>query len=355
MTTPDTATLLRDVLHREAETTTVTESHAAVARLDRSMRANRRRRTALVLATAAAAVTVTVVGRGVLVGDDDRGAEPAPVSPGPSLPAPGHRIVFDSDSRAKIFVVSDRGGAPVPVLDGSRPRFSPDGRRLAFVSSDGRLAVATVGEWSSARPVQDEPLAFGRQVTGFVWSPDGTRIAYVEQYDADVSDGGDLSVVDVATGTAELVKTFGAPYVAPLDWTPDGSSLLLGFDRSGEGGRMVVDSFDLSTGELTPLLRGWGETVSVRYSPDGTQIAFYSDSRQCICVAEPDGTGIRVVLKFSGAEPDSARLAWSPDGTQLVWDERFGGQISLLDVASGVSTKLTTGGGRAPAIDWDRP
>ena len=354
MTTPDIRERLAGALHREADTMVVTDSQQAVGRLDDAMRANHRRRTGLVLAAAAAAVVLAVVGAGVLAGDDDRGAAPAPVSPGPSLPAPGHRIVFDSDSEAKIYVASDLGGRPQPVLDGSRPRFSPDGRRLVYANADGVPSVANVGEWRG-RPLDGRPLEGGYERVGLTWSPDGTQVAYVEMLDSDFPEGGDLYVVDVATGTADKIRHFAGPYVTPLEWSPDGSTLLMGFDRSGEGGRMVVDSFDLSTGELTPLLRGWGETVSVRYSPDGSQIAFYSDSRACICVAAPDGTGIREVLSFSGAEPDSARLAWSPDGSQLVWDERFGGQISLLDVTTGVSTPLTTGGGRAPAIDWDRP
>jgi len=354
MTAHDIPALLSEALHEEAAIMTVTDSRQAAARLEGAMRANHRRRTALVLATAAAVVTVAAIGVGVLAGDDDRGAAPTPVSPGPPLPPPGHRIIFDSDARLKIYVVSDRGGRPVPVLDGLQPRFSPDGGRVVFSDKDGAPSVATVGEWSG-RPLDNRPVTAGFERVGLVWSPDGSQVAYVEMLDSDFPDGGDLFVVDVASGTAEKVRHFAGPYVRPLEWSADGSSLLLGFDRSGEGARMVVDSFDLATGKLTPLLRGWGETLGVRYSPDGSQIAFYSDSRACICVAAPDGTGIREVLKFSGAEPDSARLAWSPDGSQLVWNPRFGGQINLLDVASGVSTDLATGGGRAPAIDWDRP
>lgn len=353
MSTRNIATLLSEALKEESEAMAVTDSQRAVGRLDDAMRANHRRRAALLVATAAAVAVLTVVGVGVLASDDDRAA-PVPVSPGPSLPPPGHRIVFDSDAGLKIFMVPDGGGAPVPVLDGTRPRFSPDGKRLVFADVEGVPSVATVGDWS-AEPLDDRPLPPGFERLGLVWSPDGTRVAYVEQLDSDFPEGGDLFVVDVASGVAEKVRHFAGPYVTPLDWSPDGSSLVMGFDRSGEGGRMVVDSFDLTTGELTPLLRGSGETLGVRYSPDGTQIAFYSDSRQCICVAAPDGSEIRPVLQFSGAEPDSARLAWSPDGTKLAWSERFGGRISLLDVASGRSTELTTGGGRSPTVDWDRP
>ena len=353
MSTTDIPMVLADALHREAAATPVTDSHLAVRRLERTVRGHRQRRLVLALAAAAVAVGGLVAGSALVAGDEDRADGPPAEKRSESLPPPGHRIVFSS-ADDKILLGSDRGGAAAPVLDGTQPRFSPDGRRLVFADQDGVPSVATVGEWRP-EPLDDRPLEAGYERLGMVWSPDGTRVAYVEMLDSDFPEGGDLYVVDVASGTAEKVRHFAGPYVVPLDWSPDGSSLVLGFDRSGEGGRMVVDSFDLSSGELTPLLRGWGETLGVRYSPDGSRIAFYSDSRACICVGNPDGTGIREVLKFSGAEPDSARLAWSPDGTTLAWDERFGGQVSLLDVATGVSRELTTGGGRAPLIDWDRP
>ncbi len=351
MTTPDVPVLLAEALHGEVATMTVTDSHQAVHRLERAVRAHRQRR--LVLAVGAAAVAIGVVLAGAaLLGDEDRVSGPPAHEKSTQLPAPGHRIVFTSDT--EILVTSDRGGRVRPVMEGSQPRFSPDGRRILFADKDGVPSVATVGEWRG-RPLDDRPLPEGFERVGLIWSPDGTRAAYVEMLDSDFPEGGDLFVVDVPSGTAEKVRHFAGPYVTALDWSPDGSTLVLGFDRSGEGGRMVVDSFDLSTGKLTPMLRGWGETLGVRYSPDGSQIAFYSDSMACICVAAPDGSDVRVVLPFSGAEPDSARLAWSPDGTRLVWDERFGGRINLLDVTTGVSTELTTGGGRAPGIDWDRP
>jgi Tol biopolymer transport system component len=352
MSTPDVTTLLAEALHREASEMTVTDSHQAVQRLERTVRVHRQRRVVLALAAAAMAIGVLVAGA-ALVDDEDRASAPPAEKQSESLPPPGHRIVFTS-AEDKLLVVSDRGGRAVPVLDGDQPRFSPDGRRLVFTGKNGVPSVVAVGDWQGQQPLDDRPLPAGYERVGLVWSPDGTRVAYVEMLDSDFPEGGDLFVVDVASGTAEKIRHFAGPYVKPLEWSPDGSSLLMGFDRSGEGGRMVVDSLDLSTGELTPLLRGWGETLGVRYSPDGTQIAFYSDSRACICVAAPDGSDLRVVLQFSGAEPDSARLAWSPDGTKIAWSERFGGRIRLLDVQSGVSRKIATGGGQASGIDWDR-
>ena len=353
MTTPDTAELLREALHQEADSMTITDSQQAAARLNDSMHANRRRRTVLLAAAAAAAAVVTAVGAGVLVTGEDRAA-PAPVSPGPTLPAPGHRIVFGADE--KVFLVSDRGGKPVEVLLGKDPRFAPGGAQVAYVDGGGHLAVAAVasrGPWEADRldapPAERADGAPG--LAGPVWSPDGRRIAYLAN--------SELRTVDIATGQVQALREFRAPYVRPMDWTPDGSALVLGFDRSTTGGEMVVELFDLATGRLTPFLDGYGETTGVRFSPDGTQIAFYSDSRRCICVAAADGSNIRPVLDLDALSsyPDSARVVWSPDGRSLVWDVRRGVQVSRLDLMTGENEVLAEDDGvdRTGGLDWDRP
>lgn len=348
---PDVTALLSEALHQKVDGTTVTDAQRALPRLERSMRRNRQRRVAAVVGAAAAAAAV-LGGVAVLATDGDRSAAPLPAtSTPPLLPPPGHRIAFSSADQ--VLVVPDDGGPAVPVLDGTQPRFSPDGRRIVYVDAEGAVATAAVGTWRGGR-LEDRAVPAGRTSGAPIWSPDGSQVAYVEQTD-DGAGGADLRVVEVATGRGSVLRHFAAPYVMTMDWNPAGGSLVLGFDRSGEGGQMVVDTVDLATGTLTPLLRGWGETLGVRFSPDGSQIAFYSDSRACICVAAADGSDVRPVLTFDGAEPDSARLAWSPDGTRIVWDERFGGRVNVLDLATGRSAELSDAGGRSPLIDWDRP
>ncbi len=342
---PDTGTVLADALALTAARTTITDSHLAAERLERSMRRNRRRRTALVLGSAAAAL-VAVAGIGVLASDEGRQAAPQPAETGrPTLPPPGHRIVVAGNP--DILVLSDLGGPPVAVMKGTEPRLSPDGRRLAFVDEEQRIAVAKVGEWAPTSLTEPSNTA-GGDTYGPIWSPDGAQIAYMV--------GSDLRMLDTDERQSQLVKSFAAPYVRPMEWRPDGT-LLLGFDRTSEGGSMVVERFDPATGRLAPYLGGDGETTGVRLSPDGTQIAFYSDSRLCICIADADGRHIRTVLRFPADDtPDSARLAWSPDGGRVVWDERFTGRVHLLDVTTGEDRLLQDGvSGRAAAIDWDRP
>ena len=349
MSTPDVPTLLGEALREQADATPVTAALEALPRLERSIADNRRRRRTTALLVAAAAVAVVSVGVAVAGDGDDPTPEPADEAPTvQSLPPPGQRILFSGPQG--IVVLPAEGGRSVPVLAGSEARFSPDGTLVAYVTVDEQIAVATVGEWEPTILVEDpEPDAI-ESLYGPIWSSDGSQIAYMQR--------SDLHAVPADGGASRLLRKLSACIFRPMTFTPDGSEILLGFDRSTTGGTMVVERLDPSTGRLTPFLEGAGDTSGVRYSPDESQIAFYSDSRACICVADADGDedSIRTVLPVDTEIVDSARIAWSPDGSELAWDERRGGPVHVLDIVTGEDRTLNPGvydsGG---AIDWDRP
>ncbi|HZI19831.1 MAG TPA: S9 family peptidase [Pyrinomonadaceae bacterium] len=79
-------------------------------------------------------------------------------------------------SRSRIYVVPVAGGQPTPLtpadISASSPRWSPDGRRIAYTSgSQIHIMSATGGD---ARKLTDAPLGAADPV----WSPDGRLIAY---------------------------------------------------------------------------------------------------------------------------------------------------------------------------------
>lgn len=123
-----------------------------------------------------------------------------------------------------------------------QPRWSPDGRRLAFLSDRAERGTAGLYVMSvdggEARPL----VVRKRSVAGFAWSPDGCRIAFIapdeptdeddrrerERDDADL--WGErwryqrLSVVDVETGETAGPVT-GDAHVTEVVWSPDGDRL----------------------------------------------------------------------------------------------------------------------------------
>jgi hypothetical protein len=118
------------------------------------------------------------------------------------------------------------------------PSASPDGSKVAFVTS-ARIKVfdyttRTVSTWSVAGNYP-------------AWSPDGTRIAYAQQY------GGPLHLMN-ADGTNQRVITGSRPYSeAPVTWSPDSKWLIAQNSDYGN-----LDVIEVATGNILPLWSGAG-------------------------------------------------------------------------------------------------
>jgi len=94
-----------------------------------------------------------------------------------------------------------------------RPKISPDGQWVAFVSDAPRRALwlARLGDLTPRRLAQREDRAEIRQ---FGWSPDSRRIAYV--------DGRAVKLIDVVTGEVTAITTI-SPFISDPVFTPDGT------------------------------------------------------------------------------------------------------------------------------------
>lgn len=108
------------------------------------------------------------------------------------------------------------------------PHYSPDGKRVAFISEragDSELWVCD-SEGKGAYQVTD---LGGRGYPGTPrWSPDGREIAF----DSAVEGPRDIYVVDAGGGVARRVTTEGSTDVRP-SWSPDGKWVYFGSNRSG--------------------------------------------------------------------------------------------------------------------------
>ena len=184
------------------------------------------------------------------------------------------------------------------------PNWSPDGRRIAYMSGD---AIA-VGPATRRRAWRRDRIV--TRVGGWpAWSPEGRRIAFTRR-ERDVVNS--LSVVSAAGGRVRrLVKTNDA--VEWPSWSTDGRYVL--YSTNVPSDPVQIRMWRVRA-DGRGLPRQLGEGRSPDMSPDGRKIAFITG--HALWTMNPDGSGRRRILRHP-APGMMWRLAWSPDGRRLAY------------------------------------
>jgi len=156
------------------------------------------------------------------------------------------------------------------------------------------------------------------------WSPDGRRIAYVSFERSKPS----IWVQEVFTGRREKLTSFKGINGAPA-WSPDGQQLALTLSKDGNPDIFVMD---LRRRTLRALTRHSAIDTEPAWSPDGKQIVFTSDRGgrpQIYRVSVRGGNPERIT--FEGKY--NARASYAADGRHLTMVTRLNGdyRIGVLD------------------------
>ncbi len=225
--------------------------------------------------------------------------------------------VMTDSAVTSIWMVDVGSGAETPLVTGAgthfSPRWSPDGSRLAYVSTESgggpELHVRWMDSGASANIT-----ALPESPGGISWSPDGSQIAYTARVPAKPVSLGSApprpegaewkappSITDKVTYRIDgagylkpgftqifvVASTGGAPrqltsgdrnHSGSLEWTPDGSRLLMSGNRDENWELAGIDSeiyaIDLASGAIAALTDREGPDFSPQVSPDGNRIAY---------------------------------------------------------------------------------
>ena len=232
--------------------------------------------------------------------------------------------------RTSLYLFPASGGEPISVTDGSSrdwsPTWSSDGRRLFFVSNRGGSMDLWQQRIGEEGPVgAPEPLTVGVGMRRAAFSPDGTKLVYSKgRLVGNVWRTPILRERPASWADAEQI-TIGQAHTRLGDISPDGRRLLVGSDRSGNGGMWVLPA---EGGEMTLLTT---DAEEGRWSPDGREIAFTSrrSGNRDIWVMPAEGGPARQLTREQGSD-----ATWSPDGTEIAFHSYRSGNLDIWVVSA---------------------
>jgi TolB protein len=210
--------------------------------------------------------------------------------------------------------------------------------RIAYITEETTKAGKQVSlkvadaDGYNPRPVvnSSEPLMSP------AWSPDGKRLTYVSFENRRHA----IYVQDLLTGERQRIAAFKGINSSPA-WSPDGRRLAMTLSKDGNP---EIYLYDLASKRLTRLTDNYAIDTEPAWSPDGRELVFTSDrggSPQIYQVAATGGMAKR--LTFQNGY--NAAASYAPDGRSLTLVTRENGQyrIALLDLQRGLLQVLTQG------------
>jgi dipeptidyl aminopeptidase/acylaminoacyl peptidase len=287
---------------------------------------------------------------------------------------------------SQTFLMKPDTRATVRLGRASSPRWSHDGKWIAYLSGEGLTVAKPDGSGATAlAPIGGTNHPLPSSGDRLAWSPDSKSIAFISASPGPEADAnGDpmlitrylykptasegltrfndnrrlhIFVVDVATKAVRQV-TSGNYYEHSIEWSPDGREILFVSNHEADPDRFFnYDIFAISPagGEIRQITATKNAEYRPEWSPDGKTIAYQGTRRTLtssettmedthIWVMNADGSHRREL--DTGIDDRQGAPKWSPDGRSLYFttQERGSTHLYRAAIAGGQPQRIDLGG-----------
>ncbi|MCY4357359.1 MAG: S9 family peptidase [Gammaproteobacteria bacterium] len=325
------------------------------------------------------------------------------VAADPQISPDGSQVVYVRNSndimtdraRANLWIINTDGSEHRPLLSGtdtySSPRWSPDGTRLAYISSaEGRGPELFVRWMDSGQTALLSNLE--HPPSGIAWSNDGEQIAFsmlVESEPVTLTTSPDkpegaewapgVTVIDELTyradGRGYLERGYSHVFVIPteggtprqitsgefnhggrLSWSPDNEVIVLSANRNADwryrNRNSDLWSVNVSSSEMTQLTSRNGPDYAPAFSPDGSRIAFLGYEDEYLgyqnveaSMLEIDSGSISLLTETLDRSVISLDWAGSSSSLLISYDDFGERNLASLDMEGNSQSMLSDMGG----------
>ncbi|OGU28496.1 MAG: peptidase S9 [Gemmatimonadetes bacterium RIFCSPLOWO2_12_FULL_68_9] len=289
---------------------------------------------------------------------------------------------------SSLWIMNADGSKLRKLTDGSSPRWSPDGTRLAFLHQGEPRGTQLFVRWMDAEGATTQITRVEKAASGIVWSPDGNSIAFSmlvpkeerwairlparpegAKWTADprivtkldyrqdrqgFTDDGYRHVFLVpATGGTPRQLTEGDFNHGDPEWTPDGTRILFSGLRTEDAEYAWRESdiyaVNVASGEVRQLTTRKGPDSNPVISPDGKLVAYtgydFTDDSYIanrLYLMNADGSSPREIA--AGLDRSPSSITWAADNGGVYFTAEDQGAANLYFAGlSGPARKVTDG------------